>query len=107
MRFKADAGCNTRETYVKRGKNGAADAEAICEAVTGAEPCASMGVKTIRSSSVMMLHRVRPLILMRQRAHPGSLLPYAPLGSGSALPFSPIGREGLDRLLLTIVADHG
>ena len=51
--------------YVKRGKNDAADAEAICEAV--ARPTMRfVGVKTTEQQSIMMLHRVRR-ILMHQR----------------------------------------
>src|SRR3954467_8739525 len=51
--------------YVKRGKNDAADAEAICEAV--ARPTMRfVPVKTPDQQSVMMLHRVR-LMLNRQR----------------------------------------
>ena len=51
--------------YVKRGKNDAADAEAICEAV--ARPTMRfVSVKTPEQQSVMMLHRVR-LMLNRQR----------------------------------------
>ena len=48
--------------YVKRQKNDAADAEAICEAVS--RP--SVAVKTVEQQSVMVLHRTR-LLLMRQR----------------------------------------
>ena len=51
--------------YLKRGKNDAADAEAICEAVTR-PTMRFVGVKTVEQQSIMMLHRVR-LILMRQR----------------------------------------
>jgi transposase len=51
--------------YVKRGKNDAADAEAICEAV--ARPTMRfVAVKTPAQQSIMMLHRVR-LMLNRQR----------------------------------------
>jgi transposase len=85
--------------YVKRGKNDAADAEAICEAV--ARPTMRfVGVKTPEQQSIMMLHRVR-LILTRQRTQLSNALRshLAEFGIVSA-----IGREGLDRLL-TIVAD--
>ncbi len=51
--------------YVKRGKNDAADAEAICEAVTR-PTMRFVAVKTPEQQSVMMLHRVR-LMLSRQR----------------------------------------
>ena len=43
--------------YVKRGENDAADAEAICEAVTR-PTMRFVGVKTV-AQSIMMLHRVR------------------------------------------------
>src|SRR5262249_15776034 len=50
--------------YVKRGKNDAADAEAICEAVTR-PTMRFVPVKTPEQQNVMMLHRVR-LMLNRQ-----------------------------------------
>jgi transposase len=85
--------------YVKRGKNDAADAEAICEAV--ARPTMRfVGVKTTEQQSIMMLHRVR-LILMRQRTQLSNALRSHLAEFGIV---SPIGREGLDRLL-KIVAD--
>jgi len=70
--------------YVKRSKNDAADAEAICEAVTR-PTMRFVPVKTPEQQSVMMLHRVR-LMLNRQRTQ------------------LPIGRRGLDQLL-AVVAD--
>jgi transposase len=86
--------------YVKRGKNDAADAEAICEAVTR-PTMRFVGVKTVGQQSIMMLHRVR-LILMRQRTQLSNALRshLAEFGIVSA-----IGRGGLDRLL-KIVADR-
>ena len=51
--------------YVKRQKNDAADAEAICEAVTR-PTMRFVEVKSAEQQSVMVLHRVR-LMLMRQR----------------------------------------
>ena len=51
--------------YVKRNKNDAADAEAICEAVT--RPSTRfVAVKSAEQQSVLMLHRTREL-LVRQR----------------------------------------
>ncbi len=50
---------------VKRGKNDAADAEAICEAVTR-PTMRFVGVKTPEQQCTMTLHRVR-LILTHQR----------------------------------------
>ena len=51
--------------YVKRGKNDAADAEAICEAVTRPN-MRFVPIKTAEQQSVLMLHRSRDL-LIRQR----------------------------------------
>jgi transposase len=51
--------------YVKRQKNDAADAEAICEAVTRPS-MRFVPIKTEDQQSVLMLHRVREL-LIRQR----------------------------------------
>jgi transposase len=51
--------------YVKRGKNDAADAEAICEAVQR-PTMRFVPVKSVEQQSVLMLHRVRDL-LIRQR----------------------------------------
>ena len=85
--------------HVKRGKNDAADAEAICEAV--ARPTMRfVGVKTTEQQSIMMLHRVRR-ILTRQRTQLSNA-PRSHLAEFGIV--SPIGREGLDRLL-KIVAD--
>ena len=47
--------------YVKRGKNDAADAEAICEAITR-PTMRFVPVKTPEQQSVMMLHRVRLML---------------------------------------------
>lgn len=51
--------------YVKRQKNNATDAEAICEAVT--RPMRFVPVTSEEQQSVLMLHRVREL-LIRQRS---------------------------------------
>jgi transposase len=51
--------------YVKRNKNDAADAEAICEAV-GRASVRFVPVKDTEQQSVLMLHRARCL-LVRQR----------------------------------------
>jgi transposase len=53
------------KAYVKRNKNDAADAEAICEAVTR-PTMRFVPVKTTDAQSVLMLHRSRHL-LVRQR----------------------------------------
>ena len=51
--------------YVKRNKNDAADAEAICEAVTR-PTMRFVPIKTVEQQSVLMLHRTRQLFI-RQR----------------------------------------
>jgi transposase len=85
--------------YVKRGKNDAADAEAICEAVTR-PTMRFVGIKSPEGQSVMMLHRVR-LILNRQRTQLSNAL-RAHLAEFGVV--APIGRTGIDRLL-SIIAD--
>jgi transposase len=86
--------------YVKRGKNDAADAEAICEAVTR-PTMRFVPVKSPEQQSGMMLHRVR-LMLNRQctqlsnsiRSH------LSEFGIVAAL-----GRRGMDQLL-AVIADE-
>jgi transposase len=85
--------------YVKRGKNDAADAEAICEAVTR-PTMRFVGIKSAEQQSAMMLHRVR-LILSRQRTQLSNAL-RAHLAEFGIV--APIGRNGVDRLL-GVVAD--
>jgi transposase len=86
--------------YVKRQKNDASDAEAICEAVTR-PTMRFVGVKTVSQQSIMVLHRTR-LTLTRQRTQLGNtirahLAEFGIVGS--------VGRLGLDRLL-AVVADE-
>ena len=84
--------------YVKRQKNDAADAEAICEAVTRPS-MRFVEVKSDEQQSVMVLHRVR-LILMRQRVQLSNAI------RGHMAEFgivAPIGREGLRSLIRMIV----
>jgi transposase len=85
--------------YVKRGKNDAADAEAICEAVTR-PTMRFVGIKTPEQQSAMMLHRVR-LILNRQRTRLSNAL-RAHLAEFGIV--APIGRNGIDQLL-DVIAD--
>ncbi len=80
--------------YVKRQKNDAADAEAICEAVTRAN-MRFVATKTPEQQSCLMLHRTRHLFIRQQtsvinviRAH------LAELGI-----VAPIGRKGVEELL--------
>src|SRR5262245_48804262 len=53
------------KAYVKRGKNDAADAAAICEAVTRPS-MRFVPIKNVEQQSALMLHRTRDL-LIRQR----------------------------------------
>jgi transposase len=85
--------------YVKRGKNDAADAEAICEAVTR-PTMRFVAIKTPEQQSAMMLHRVR-LVLCRQRTQLSNAI-RAHLGEFGIV--AAAGRLGLERLL-TVVAD--
>jgi len=82
--------------YVKR-KNDAADAEAICEAVTR-PTMRFVAVKTPEQQSVMMLHRVR-LMLNRQRTQLSNAI-RAHLSDFGIV--APVGRLGLERLLAVI-----
>lgn len=86
--------------YVKRGKNDAADAEAICEAVTRLT-MRFVAVKSLEQQSVMMLHRVR-LMLNRQRTQLSNAM-RAHMSEFGVI--APIGRMGLERLL-AVVADR-
>jgi transposase len=61
---KADAS-GLREAYVKRGKNDATDAEAICEAVTRPN-MRFVPVKSADQQAVLMLHRTRALLIRQQ-----------------------------------------
>ncbi len=84
--------------YVKRQKNDAADAEAICEAVTR-PTMRFVEVKSPEQQSVMVLHRVR-LMLMRQRIQLSNAI------RGHMAEFglvAPIGRAGLQSLIELIV----
>jgi transposase len=86
--------------YVKRQKNDAADAEAICEAVTRVN-MRFVATKTPEQQSCLMLHRTRHLFIRQQtsvinviRAH------LAELGI-----VAPIGRKGVEELL-DVIADR-
>lgn len=85
--------------YVKRQKNDAADAEAICEAV-GRPTMRFVEPKTIEQQSILMLHRVR-LMLTRQRTQLGNAVRAHMAEPGIV---APIGRKGLASLL-AVIAD--
>lgn len=80
--------------YVKRGKNDAADAEAICEAVTR-PTMRFVAVKSPEQQSLMMLHRVR-LMLNRQRTQISNAI-RAHISEFGVV--APVGRLGVERLL--------
>lgn len=74
--------------YVKRGKTDAADAEAICEAVTR-PTMRFMPIKTAEQQAVLMLHRTRELLVRQRtmlvnalRGHMADLGVIAPQGIG-------------------------
>lgn len=83
--------------YVKRQKNDAADAEAICEAVSR-PTMRFVPVKTVEQQSVMVLHRTRDL-LMGQRIRLANALRSHMAEYGLV---APIGRKGLQTLIETI-----
>jgi transposase len=89
------------KAYVKRNKNDAADAEAICEAVRR-PTMRFVKVKSAEQQGRLMQHRARDL-LMRQRTQAINALRahMAELGIVAAQ-----GREGL-KGLLAIIADDG
>jgi transposase len=78
--------------YLKRQKNDAADAEAICEAV--ARPnMRFVETKTAEQQSCLMLHRTRHLFVRQQNAVINSIRAHlAELGI-----VAPVGRNGVDR----------
>jgi transposase len=85
--------------YVKRQKNDATDAEAICEAVTRAN-MRFVPTKTPEQQSCLMLHRTRHLFIRQQTAVINSIrAQLAELGI-----VAPVGRKGVEELL-DIVAD--
>jgi transposase len=85
--------------YVKRQKNDATDAEAICEAVTRAN-MRFVPTKTPEQQSCLMLHRTRHLFIRQQTAVINSIRAHlAEFGI-----VAPVGRKGVEELL-DVVAD--
>src|SRR5437899_1054262 len=85
--------------YVKRQKNDAADAEAICEAVTRAN-MRFVETKTLEQQSCLMLHRTRHLFIRQQTAVINAIRAHlAEYGIVAA-----VGRNGVEELL-GVVAD--
>ena len=89
------------KAYVKRNKNDAADAEAICEAVRRPTMC-FVQIKSVKQQGQLMLHRARDL-LMRQRTQLINALRahMAELGIVAAQ-----GREGVKELLKIIASEQ-
>jgi transposase len=85
--------------YVKRQKNDAADAEAICEAVTRAN-MRFVATKSLEQQSCLMLHRTRHLFIRQQTAVINAIRAHlAEFGI-----VAPVGRNGVEELL-DVVAD--
>jgi transposase len=85
--------------YVKRQKNDATDAEAICEAVTRPN-MRFVPTKTPEQQSCLMLHRTRHLFIRQQTAVINAIRAHlAELGI-----VAPVGRRGVEELL-EVVAD--
>ena len=86
--------------YVKRQKNDAADAEAICEAVTRAN-MRFVETKTPEQQSCLMLHRTRQLFIRQQTSVINAIRAHmAELGI-----VAPVGRKGVEQLLAVSTND--
>ncbi len=87
--------------YVKRQKNDAADAEAICEAVTRPN-MRFVPTKTVEQQSCLMLHRTRNLFIRQQTAIINAIRAHlAELGI-----VAPVGRRGVEQLLALIAGGN-
>jgi transposase len=85
--------------YVKRQKNDAADAEAICEAVTRPN-MRFVPIKTLEQQGCLVLHRTRHLLVRQQTATINSIRAHlAEFGI-----VAPVGRRGVEHLL-EVIAD--
>jgi transposase len=87
--------------YVKRQKNDAADAEAICEAVTR-PTMRFVPVKSPEQQSIMVLHKTRQMV-MRQRTKLANTIRAHMAEIGIV---APIGRKGLELLVEIIRQDE-
>jgi transposase len=85
------------KAYVKRGKSDAADAAAICEAVTRPS-MRFVPVKNVEQQSALMLHRTRDLLIRQRTQLINALRAHlAELGLVAAK-----GREGLQQLVTAV-----
>lgn len=86
--------------YVKRQKNDAADAEAICEAVQRPS-MRFVPIKTSEQQAGLVLHRTRHLFVRQQTAVINSIRAHlAEFGI-----IAPVGRKGVDDLV-AVINDH-
>src|SRR5436305_6138500 len=85
--------------YVKRQKNDATDAEAICEAVTRAN-MRFVPTKTPEQQSGLMLHRTRHLMICQQTSVINAIRAHLAEFGITA----PVGRSGVEELL-RVIAD--
>jgi transposase len=84
--------------YVKRQKNDATDAEAICEAVTRAN-MRFVPTKTPEQQSGLVLHRTRQLFIRQLTAVSNAIRAHlAEFGI-----VAPVGRNGVEELLLAVM----
>ncbi|MGI9294981.1 MAG: IS110 family transposase [Pseudomonadales bacterium] len=91
---------NYVKAYVKRNKNDAADAQAICEAVTRPN-MRFVAVKTAEQQSLMMLHRTRSLLVRQHTMVVNAIRAHmAEFGI-----VAPVGRRGM-AALLSVISDH-
>ena len=85
------------KAYVKRGKSDAADAAAICEAVTRPS-MRFVPIKSAEQQSALMLHRTRDLLIRQRTQLINALRAHlAELGLVAAK-----GREGLQQLVMAV-----
>jgi len=90
---------NYVKAYVKRNKTDAADAQAICEAVTR-PTMRFVAVKSAEQQSLMMLHRTRSLLIRQRTMLVNAIRAHmAELGI-----VAPVGRRGVEALRV-IIAD--
>jgi len=83
--------------YVKRNKNDAADAEAICEAVTR-PTMRFVPVKTVDQQSLLMVHRTRQLFVRQRTSLTNAIRAHlAEFGIVAG-----VGRNGVDKLVALI-----
>lgn len=90
------------KAYVKRNKNDAADAEAICEAVTR-PTMRFVAIKSATAQSILMLHRARHLLVRQRTAQVSALR--AHLAEYGIV--APQGRAHVGELVAVLEKDEG